>query len=116
MQRTEKTTEILDPDLLDDADIRKLTRPAYGLWFFLILLMGGMGFGGYRGWMEHQRLLGELDKAAQADQALKASQSRVAALEAERNNLIAERVALQTSVQAKDTALAQLKETQEKIQ
>jgi chemotaxis protein MotB len=116
MDRTEKTTEILDADLIDDAAIRKLRQPPYGLWVFSLLLLAGLGYGGYRGVKERQRLLGELDKAGQTAQTLRATEARLEALQAERNNLVAERVALQASVQAKETALAQLKETEVKLQ
>jgi chemotaxis protein MotB len=117
MGRTENTTEILDADLLDDeAAFRKLHRPPYGLWAFTLLLLAGAGYGAHWGWKDRQRLLGELSKAAQNEQTLKDTEGRLAALQAERNNLVAERVALQMSVQAKEAALAQLKEAQDKIQ
>ena len=117
MERTEKTTEILDADLLDDqAALRKLHRPPYGSWALVVLLLAGAGYGARWGWKERQRLLGELSKAAQTEQTLRDTEGRMAALQAERNNLVGERVALQMSVQAKDAALAQLKEAQDRIQ
>jgi chemotaxis protein MotB len=116
MHRKDKTTEILDADLIDDeAAIRKLSTPAYGTWAFVLLLLGGLGYGAHWGWKERQRLLHELDRMAQTEEALRASQSRVTALEAERNGLLAERGALQKSAQAKEPAPSPLKETQEKI-
>jgi len=109
MHRIEKTTEILDADLIEEADIRKFTRPSYGLWGLLVLMLAAVGYAAHRGWNERQRLLGE---QAQAEQTLRSTQARLAALETERNQLVAEREALQKSVQAKETALAQSKEAQ----
>ena len=117
MHRTEKTTEILDADLLDDdRAIRSLSRPPYGLWGLSLLLLAGVAYTGHWGWKERQRRLGDLAKAAQTEQALRTTEGRLRALEAERNGLVAERETLQKSVQAKEAALAQLKETQEKLQ
>jgi chemotaxis protein MotB len=113
MQRNSQIDEIHDEEFNDEPAFETVKRPAYVLWAALVAVLGTAGFAAHVGWKERRRLLGE---AAQNEQALRDLQKRFKALETEKAALVAERETLQKSVQAKDTALAQLQETQDKIQ
>jgi chemotaxis protein MotB len=91
-------------------------RPPYAIWVAGLLVLAAAGYGVHRGLKENRRLSAELEKAKQSERALQELQGRASKLEKEKAALLAERDALQTNVQAKETALAALKEAQSKIQ
>jgi chemotaxis protein MotB len=115
MPRGSQTHHLHESDIEFERSVRDLRRPPYGLWVLLLLVIGGAGYGGYWGWQERQRLLAQLDRAAGDEQALRQSQASLHALESEKAALLAERQTLEKNLQAKDSALAELKETQDKI-
>ena len=96
--------------------VARLKRPSYGPWLLLILVVGGAGYGAHWGWKERQRLLGEVSKGQAAVSAHQELRVRFQALEADRSALVAARDALQKSVQAKASELAELKDTHDKLQ
>lgn len=115
MQSSSKTYEIHEDELMDGPDgLRPHRRSPYGV--LLVLVLVAAGFGAHWGWKERQRLLGELGKATQDQQAMRALEGRVSTLGAEKAALLAEREALQKNVQEKESALAALKKTHDEIQ
>jgi chemotaxis protein MotB len=89
-------------------------------WILLVLVLGGVGYGVYRGMDERQRLQNEVSvartAAAQAQSARTTLEERVHALESERDQAQAARQALAKNVEAQASELAALKGTYDKLQ
>jgi len=89
-------------------------------WFLLVLVLGGVGYGGYLGWKERSRLMAEASAAtvaaAKAEALRKQAEEKLAALEAEKSEAVAARDALAKSVEAKSSELAELKGTYNQLQ
>lgn len=89
-------------------------------WVLLVLVLGGVGYGGYLGLKERGRLMSQastslVDKA-RAEAEKKQAEEKLAALEAEKGGLVAARDALAKNVEAKSSELAALKGTYDKLQ
>src|SRR4051812_4609445 len=84
-------------------------------WFLLVLVMVGVGYGGSLGLKERGRLMeqasGATVAAAKAEAEKKQAEEKLAALEAEKTEVVAARDALAKSVEAKSSELAELKGT-----
>src|SRR6185295_16583564 len=89
-------------------------------WFLLVLVLGGVGYGGYLGLKERGRLMSETNdatvRAAKAEAQKKELDEKLAALEAEKVEITSARDALAKSVEAKSSELAELKGTYDKLQ
>ena len=89
-------------------------------WFLLVLVLGGVGYGGYQGWKERARLMDQANTAtvaaARAEAGKKQAEDKLAALDAEKTQVLGERDALAKSVEAKSSELAELKGTYDKLQ
>jgi chemotaxis protein MotB len=89
-------------------------------WFLLVLVLGGVGYGGYLGLKERGNLMSQASAAtvaaAKAEAQRKELDEKLAALEAEKAELIATRDNLAKSVEAKSSELAELKGTYDKLQ
>jgi chemotaxis protein MotB len=115
MPRGSQTHQLQESDIEYDRAVRSLRRPAYGPWVLLVLVLGAAAYGGHWGWKERQGMLARLDKAAEKERALQELEARQRGLEADKAALLAERQALEKNLQAKDSALAELKDTHDKI-
>lgn len=101
-----------------------LRRPSRAPWVVTILVVLAAGAGVYWGWEERNRLLGELQKAADTAQAAeKTAAARIAKLEMENATLDGERTALRAerdnltkSVQEKSSALEAVKASDDKAE
>jgi chemotaxis protein MotB len=104
-----------NPDL-----VYSVKEPSKLPWFLLVLVAGGAGYGGYLGLKERGRLMAQTSEAtvaaAKAEADRKELAGKVAALEAEKTQVIATRDALAKSVEAKSSELAELKGTYDKLQ
>jgi chemotaxis protein MotB len=96
--------------------VASLQRPAYGPWLLLILVAGLAGYGAYWGWGERQRLMAEVDRGHESARAHKQLEARYKDLEAEKAALAASKDSLQKDVAAKESELAELKGTRDKLQ
>src|SRR5689334_6526454 len=96
--------------------VASLRRPAYGPWFLVVLIAGLAGYGAYWGWGERQRLIAEVDKGQEAARAHKSLEAKFKELEAEKAALVTTKDSLQKDVAAKDSELAELKGTRDKLQ
>jgi chemotaxis protein MotB len=89
-------------------------------WFLLVLVLGGVGYGGYLGWKERARLMDQASTAtvaaARAEAMRKQAEEKLAALDAEKTEVVAARDALAKSVEAKSSELAELKGTYNQLQ
>jgi len=89
-------------------------------WFLLVLVLGGVGYGGYLGLKERGRLMEQASAAtvasAKAEAAKKQAEEKLAALESEKTEVVAARDALAKSVEAKSSELAELKGTFNQLQ
>jgi chemotaxis protein MotB len=115
MHRGSQTHQLQDGDIEYDRAVRNLKRPAYGPWLLLLLVLAGAAYGGHWGWKERQAMQGQLAKAEENERAMRRLETHTRELEGEKAALLAERQALQTNLQAKDSALAELKDTHDKI-
>jgi chemotaxis protein MotB len=115
MPKGSQTHQLHESDIEFERSVRELKRPARGPWLLLLLVLGAAGYGAHWGWKERQSLLGQLDRAAGNEQALRRLQANLSTLESEKAALLAEREALEKSLQAKESALAELKETHDKF-
>lgn len=115
MPRGSQTHQLQESDIEFERSVRQLRRPARGPWLLLLLVLGAVGYGANWGWKERERLLGLLDRASADQQALRQLQARLSTLESEHAAVLAERQALEKNLQAKDSALAELKDTHDKI-
>jgi chemotaxis protein MotB len=104
-----------NPDL-----VYSVKSPSKLPWFLLVLVTGGAGYAGYLGLKERGRLMSETSNAtvaaAKAEAQRKELDEKIAALEAEKNEVTAARDALAKSVEAKSSELAELKGTYDKLQ
>lgn len=89
-------------------------------WFLLVLVVGGAGYGAYWGLKERGRLMSQASTAsvaaATAQSQKRDLEEKLAALDAEKAVVVAERDLLTKSVQAKSSELAELKGTYDKLQ
>jgi chemotaxis protein MotB len=115
MPRGSQTHQLHESDIEFDRDVRSLKRPSYGPWLLLLLVLGAAGYGAQWTWKERQGLLGQLAKASEAERAMRELQARLNLLEADKAALLAERQTLEKNLQAKESALAELKEAHDKI-
>jgi chemotaxis protein MotB len=85
-----------------------------------VLVLGGVGYGGYLGWKERARLMDQASTAtvaaARAEAMRKQAEEKLAALDAEKTEVVAARDALAKSVEAKSSELAELKGTYNQLQ
>ena len=115
MQRGSHTHQLQESDIEFEQAARNLRRPAYGVWLLLLLVLGGAGYGAHLGWKERERLLAQLGKASENEVALRELRVREKGLESDKAGLLAERQTLEKNLLAKESALAQLKDTQDKF-
>jgi chemotaxis protein MotB len=89
-------------------------------WVLLVLVLGGAGYGAYWGLKERGRLMSQASTATVAAATAEAQRrelaDKLAALDAEKAVVAAERDLLTKSVQAKSSELAELKGTYDKLQ
>lgn len=89
-------------------------------WFLLVLVLGGAGYGAYWGLKERGRLMSRASAdavaAATAQSQKRELEEKMAALDAEKAQVQAERDLLAKSVEAKSSELAELKGTYDKLQ
>lgn len=94
-------------------DLYRVQSPSKMPWVLLVLVLGGVGYGGYLGWKERGKLMSQASAAlvdkAKAEAENKQAQEKLAALETEKT-------ALAKSVEAKSSELAALKGTFDKLQ
>jgi chemotaxis protein MotB len=96
-------------------------RPsAWKPWTLFVLTLGGACYGAYWGWGERGKLLAELEQAKGAAEVATTTSrglaQKVADLEKEKADLVADRESLTRDVQAKAGEIAELKGTYDKLQ
>jgi chemotaxis protein MotB len=98
----------------------QIKEPSKMPWVLLVLVLGGVGYGGYLGWKERNKLMSQASAAtvaaAKAEAGKQEAEKKAAALEAEKSEAVAARDALAKSVEAKSSELAELKGTYDKLQ
>jgi chemotaxis protein MotB len=101
-------------------DLYRVQSPSKTPWVLLVLVLGGVGYGGYLGLKERGKLMAQASAAlvdkSRAEAEKKLAQDKLAALETEKGGLVAARDALAKSVEAKSSELAALKGTYDKLQ
>jgi chemotaxis protein MotB len=104
-----------DPNL-----VYSVKEPSKLPWFLLVLVAGGAGYGGYLGLKERGRLMAQTSEstvaAAKAEAQRKELETKLAAIETEKTQMVAARDALAKTVEAKSSELAELKGTYDKLQ